>query len=135
APAAVASPAASRAAETAWQASDSSESGSPCAKAVCPMPTIAVRSASGPAITLPPRRGSPARRLPALELGGTALDEARSALLHVFGAGHELLGVRLVPEGAGTVGLEGAVGEPLRERDGAARHLGEAAGPLGEGLL
>src|SRR5262245_29243157 len=128
-------PASSRAAEIAWHASDSSESGSPFAKAVCPMPTIAVRSASGPAITRPSRRGSSARRLPALELGGTALDEARSALLHVFGAGHELLGVRLVPERAGTVGLEGAVGEPLRERDGAARHLGEAVGPLGEGLL
>src|SRR5262245_21824795 len=128
-------PASSTAAEIAWHASDSSESGSPLANAVWPMPTIAVRSVSVPAIRRLPGRDSSARELPTLELGGTALDEARPPLLHVPGAGHQLLGVRLVPERAGTVGLEGAVGEPLRERDGASRHLGEAAGPLAERLL
>src|SRR4249919_1057724 len=117
-------PASSSAAETAWHASESSESGKPLANDVCPMPTIAVRSVSGPAI-----------RLPALELGRPALDEARPTLLHVFRAGEELLGVRLVPERAVAVGLEGAVREPLRERDCARRHLGETPGPFAELLF
>ncbi len=101
---------------------------SPLANDVCPMPAMAVRSASGPATTTSlPRRSS--ARLPALELGRTPLDEARPALLHVLRAGHELLGVRLVPERSGAVGLERAVGEPLRERDRAASASWRGAPP------
>src|SRR5947199_2643706 len=126
--------ASSSAAETAWHASDSSESASPLANAVCPMPAIAVRSTSGPAtITSVPRRGS--ARLPALELGRAPLDEAGPAVLRVRGAGDELLRVRLVPERSGPVGLEGAVRELLGERDRACRHPGETAGPLTERLV
>src|SRR5256886_5396487 len=125
-------PASSSAAEIAWHASDSSESGRPLAKDVCPMPTIAVRSASGPATTTSlPRRGSYAR-LPALELGRTPFDEARHAFAGVLGRRHELLRVRLVPERPGAVGLERAVREPLREPDRPRRRLGEPSRPLAE---
>src|SRR5256886_14173345 len=126
--------ASSSAAEIAWHASDSSESGKPLANDVCPMPTTAVQSASGPATTTPPPRRSSAR-LPALELGRTPLDEARSALLRVLGPSDELLRVRLVPERPGPVGLERPVREPLRERDRARRHLGQASGPLAQRLV
>src|SRR5256714_1327293 len=127
--------ASSSAAEIAWHASDSSESGSPFAKDVWPMPAMAVRSASGRATTTSlPRRGSSAR-LPALELGRTPFDEARHALAGVLRRRHELLRVRLVPERPGAVGLERAVREPLREPDRPRRRLGEPTRPLAERLI
>src|SRR3954447_12482480 len=100
------SPASSRAALMAWQASDNSVPGRPLAYAVCPMPTMAVWSLI---VT---------SALPPLELGGTALDERHHPLLGILGAADELLGDALVPEGRVTVGVDGSVGEPLGVGDG-----------------
>src|SRR5438046_2133564 len=98
-------PASSSAAVMARHAIVSSDSGSALANAVCPIPTIAVRSFMG-------------GYSPSLELRGAALDEAAHALGRVLGHVVELLGVPLVPERPVAVGLEGPVGEPLGEADG-----------------
>src|SRR5437588_1050877 len=135
-------PASSRAALTAWQASDNSVPGKPLAKTVWPIPTIAVRSfmASGRSLRACRRQTTKnaqrtERLSPALELGGTALDEGGHALLGVLRAGDELLGIALVPEGADAVGVERSIGEPGGEVDGLRRAGSQAPGPLGEGLL
>src|SRR5688572_28838408 len=124
-----ASPTSSIAIETAWQASDSSESGSPLPNAVWPIPTIAVLSVRNP--LMEPSNGSGARRqvpaaalrgapphgLSPLELGRPPLDERGDALGRVLGARDHLDHERLLLEEGGAVDVERAVEQPLGETD------------------
>src|SRR5680860_646029 len=114
-------PASSMAAEMAWHASDSSESASPFPKAVCPIPTIAVWSVSGPLMLA----GSPAS-----ELGGPALHERGDALTRVVRAADQLHEEALLVEEGGAVDVEGAVEQPLGEPDRLRGTAGETLGPL-----
>src|SRR5438093_12914619 len=112
-------PASSRAALIARHAISSSVAGSDLANAVCPIPAIAVLSFRS-------------KRLPALELGRPALGERGHPLTRVLRRVGELLGVGLVPEGAGPVGVERPVGEPLGEPDGPGGTRGQPLGPLAD---
>src|SRR3954447_25539459 len=116
-------PQSSRAIEIAWHASESSESSMPLPNAVWPTPTIAVRSFSG--TTADSLMGS----VP-LELGGTALAEARGAFGGVGRRGHDLHELRLELEHRRAVDVERAVEQPLRIPDRLRRPLREPLGPF-----
>src|ERR1700719_162161 len=104
-------PASSSAAETAWQASESSVSAKPLPNAVWPMPATAVLSVIR---SLDDRRATPS---PALPLRRPALAERCDTFFRVFGRGVELDEHRLFFEQIATRQLRCIVQQLLRPAD------------------